>query len=878
MNSKKLISILLVLSLLAGLASNCALAEDGERAPDTETGFAEAAGESITEIAENEGAGTEAAETEITETEAAETDMAEAAEAGTAEAETAETLPEVHRLVYLSFTLDPAADLAIVRVMDAEGNTVRPVSGENGEPLYGSYLLPPGLYSYTCGESTDGSAYESAEPLVLDGTEGRVDVTVRLIPREPELPAAPVVFRCDSTDDFRGLAVADERGETIPPYTDPDTGEVLYGSYLLRPGAYRYSYHDAEGFFADREESFTVAEGGLQFIAVELARNASGLCFAWATVNPYYAGVIRAEILPTASTSPEESLAGLLNDLGAAGEFSADGQAPYGLALSAPPAYESAAAAGSALRRGLIQRQSEIGIRVKCKAPPTEELWRSFCEMILDEAFRHSGVPVEGDYLRFQYGGTGCVGSAFGPDASGDCYYEFIYAPLYFTSLEQENELSGRVGAVLGSLDPAGKGDEEKIRAVYRFLCDNVACDAGAFTAYDALVRGRAASQGVAVAFYRLCLELGLDARVVTSVETNCAWNIVRVDGQRYFALDAAGDAGRAPDEWSCYLRGRTGWQTGHAPGDEFADGRFDAYTFPAEDYGAADAALIHSVAVVFDGMLRIKYYFSFPERLMSMEGACLQFSKNGETFMVVPLAACKMEKGCRSCSCAVEAEEIGTPVQVKLLGGGGENLQIVSESGTIYPNGFFFSAMKYAEEMQENASSAAMRALARALADYGAAAQNYFGNGNGTIRDEVEAVTEADLSPWSAAVEGKKPAGVRESFLTAVLEADSSLRVYFRFEDGRDAASYACAVDGESAVLRRKSDGDCYLCVENISADELDRPHRFSISDGTDTCTFTASVLSYAEMLIRQGDRDAANLGKALYLYNRAADGYFGT
>ena len=873
MNRKSLTALLLVLALSVSLLPTAALAESGENMSVALSAMEEMPTREI---------GNEIAEDHEPENETAEEEKAEDLSENTTEEAPAAT----YDWILLRFAFEPGAESGVICLADAEGNTLQPLADENGEPLYGSYLLPPGTYSYSVSNPADGSATPET-PLTLTGIQEQVDVTVRLTPSEPETFRAPVVFCCDSIDDFSGLTVTGAYGERVSPYADPDTGELWYQSYLLVPGSYRYTYHDAEGVFADLEEDFTVTEGGLQYVTLALRKNAEGLCFSGTLVNPYYAGIVREEYLPEPSTSPEESLDQLMSDLGVemTGEgrsitavFAAD--APES-ARSSPIVYDNSLAAGSALRRKLLQRQSNVSIRIKCQVEPSEEIWWTICGMIYDEAIRHSGVPTEGDYLRYEYGGVKCTGSTVGPDADGNYYYEYNYAPLYFTTFAQETELTERVNAILGGLALSGKSDEQKIRSIYTYLCDNVAYDYAEdtiiFTAYDALVNGRAVCQGVAVAFYRLCLEIGLDARVVTSAETNHAWNIVRADGAHYFALDATWDARNTPDEREFYLRGRTSWLEKHTLGDEFLDGSFSAYPFPEEDYDTLNAAIIHSASVVFDGMLRIKYYFILPERLLNMHGARLQFSREGERFMTVPLSGCREEKGYQTCSCSVRAEEIGVPVQVKILDGDGENVPISTEKGTIYANGVFFSAMKYAQEMKNASNSPAMRKLAQALEDYGVAAQSYFGKEEGGLQDEAASVKAADLAPWKAAAEGDMPEGLQGAFLSVVFEADNSLRVYFRFDSGADPAGYAYTVDGKKALLRQKEDGSCYLCVENIAANELDTAHSFTISDGAELYTLTASVLSYAEMSLRQGN-SAADLSRTLYLYNRAADAYFGT
>ena len=64
---------------------------------------------------------------------------------------------------------------------------------------------------------------------------------------------------------------------------------------------------------------------------------------------------------------------------------------------------------------------------------------------------------------------------------------------------------------------------------------------------------------------------------------------------------------------------------------------------------------------------------------------------------------------------------------------------------------------------------------------------------------------------------------------------------------------------------------------MENIAADALDTAHSFTVTDGTSSYTITVSVLGYAKAAIERGSEAMANLGRALYLYNRAAESYFG-
>ena len=799
-------------------------------------------------------------------------------------------------LVSLRFT---AGGTARVMLLDAEGSPVLPLSED------GSYLLAPGTYSYYAVDVTSGELLIPVTVLSLTGSESHVEIPLGTAPDAPafltqpereqeaepeeepqEIMPMPVVFRCEQVIDFAGLTVTDPDGAVMQPWMDMLTGAILFDSYLLLPGAYSYWYHDPAGALPDQQGSFAVSADGMQTVELALSGGTVGGCFSATAVNPYYADLISPDYIPTPSVSPEESLARLraevfsdpsqrLNGVFYAGT---DGESVSG---GSPVTYETPEAAGAALKRALIQRQEEISIRVKTHIKPTEQIWWDVCFMIYQEAIRHTGAPTEGDYLRYEYGGVTCNGSAAGSEETGEYYYQFIYSPLYFTTLAQEAELDSHIASILGSLQLSGKNDEQKIRTLYQYLTEHVtfeqARDTLNFTAYSALVNGKAACQGFSVAFYRLCLELGVDARVVTSREMGHAWNIARADGSRYYALDATWDAGKGPEAWQYYLRGRENWKAEHSLGDEFADGRFAGYSFPDEDYGSASGTVINSISLLFDGLLRIKYYFVLPESLIAERGSSICFARGGEIFQQTALSEGKREGAYTCFYCAVNAEDIDTPVQARIQHADGSYEIISASNGKTYPNGFFFSPMEYARQMKTSASTAAMRSLAQALEDYGIAAQNYFKKRGDTLRDEVLSVSASDLDAWTIRAEGQRPEGFRDASASVVFEADNSLRVYLRFLNGYAPDSYRFQVDGQSARLSAKGDGTYYLSVENIAADALDTPHRFTVSDGTDSYTLTVSALGYCKTAIERGGEAMANLGKALYLYNRAAEKYFG-
>ena len=262
--------------------------------------------------------------------------------------------------------------------------------------------------------------------------------------------------------------------------------------------------------------------------------------------------------------------------------------------------YATVEEASQAMRQSLKNREPSFHAEFRLAgAPVAAEFMRS----IYAGAVAHTGVPTEGDYLRYEFGGyRGSYRFEQISDAEFSCQFTFNF--LYYTTEDQEAELDGAVDRLLGELNLEGKDNREKIDRIYDYLCRNVTYDRKnlndktytlKYTAYAALIRGTAVCQGYATAFYRLCLESGVDARVISSKAMNHAWNIVQL-GEFYYCLDATWDAEHDP--YLYYLKGSEYWQEKHGSnkvnplGDQFKDEEFYlTYAVPKENYAELSGA-----------------------------------------------------------------------------------------------------------------------------------------------------------------------------------------------------------------------------------------------------------------------------------------------
>ena len=243
------------------------------------------------------------------------------------------------------------------------------------------------------------------------------------------------------------------------------------------------------------------------------------------------------------------------------------------------------------LRQKMTERESPI--KVSLTIDNTQKDWG---KLLLDEAWAHTGNPIEGDYLRWQCGAS--IPYSTRIFQIGKQYYaEITYTLQYDTTKEQEQELSNKIQSVLDELDLYDATEYEKIRGIYDYICSNVTYDYEhlsdwsyrlMFTAYAAMVNGTSVCQGYALLFYRMALTLGVDTRLIGGEAGEPhAWNIARI-GSVYYNLDSTWDATELEyfGEYNYFLKGKNTFFTSHMPWMEFdSDAFYAAYPVSDTDY-----------------------------------------------------------------------------------------------------------------------------------------------------------------------------------------------------------------------------------------------------------------------------------------------------
>jgi len=230
----------------------------------------------------------------------------------------------------------------------------------------------------------------------------------------------------------------------------------------------------------------------------------------------------------------------------------------------------------------MVSRSEELVVTLRSASDDVETIALNLWNLALDHV---EGSGTTGDYLRWQH--TGMSGSVEGESLDSGYRYTFTYVPdtryfdtIWFTTNAQEKALTNYIqNTILPQLSLGGKTTYQKVQAIYNWITANVKYDYShmndptywpQYTAYAAAVQKKAVCQGYANLFYRLANDAGVDCRIITGKAYNDdgtadhAWNIVRMEDEKYYCLDATWDAGLKPENYEYFLKGLTSFSRDH--------------------------------------------------------------------------------------------------------------------------------------------------------------------------------------------------------------------------------------------------------------------------------------------------------------------------
>ena len=237
-----------------------------------------------------------------------------------------------------------------------------------------------------------------------------------------------------------------------------------------------------------------------------------------------------------------------------------DNIAPYSMEDTPNISYtDDVDALAGTLRQQMVSRAAVINLYYHHDSVLTQAVFDQLCDDLFAKAIAHTGVGKEGDYILWNCQGytVGATQEASSQGSGYDVHITFTFT--YLSDADQEAQMDQAIADLLSSLDLSSKTDYQKIKAIYDYICSNITYDYDNLyddsytlkhSSYAALINKKAVCQGYASLFYRLALEAGIDARVISGDSGGPhAWNIVKIEGS-YYNLDSTWDAGNTEYEY----------------------------------------------------------------------------------------------------------------------------------------------------------------------------------------------------------------------------------------------------------------------------------------------------------------------------------------
>ncbi len=191
------------------------------------------------------------------------------------------------------------------------------------------------------------------------------------------------------------------------------------------------------------------------------------------------------------------------------------------------------------------------------------------------------GTTVNGDYAELNNFNGNSFSYTYTKE-NGKYTVDVTEKVKYRLSKSQDKAYRAKLNRTLKKMHLRGS-DKTKVRKIYKYITKHVKYDnnynktgSTAYTAYNALAKGRAVCNGYSALFYDMCRRSGVPCRIIVG-EANGglhAWNIVKI-GSKWYNADATWDAGAA--HYRYFLKSDKAFNKTHKRDAEYKSNDFRA-------------------------------------------------------------------------------------------------------------------------------------------------------------------------------------------------------------------------------------------------------------------------------------------------------------
>ena len=331
---------------------------------------------------------------------------------------------------------------------------------------------------------------------------------------------------------------------------------------------------------------------------------------------------------------------------------------------------------------------------------------------------------------------------------------------------------------------------------------------------------------------------------------------------------DGSGSIDQTPDikegfyDGACYSMT---WDNGNAVRSEDISVIFPDYDFSEEEESKAEFV---GTSADLEGNITFKLYFDITDDVFYDPDAKVVITTHEGTIEYAASEGVWDAETVYSYSVSVPAKNMTSAITAKVV-----TDLVETESAETSVQKYLVGILSLPNEY------AAEQDIAKAMLNYGTAAQLYFDYNTDKLANDTEYMTEeektaktADLSAYAPNIEGTNDGAVQFYGATLTLRSETTLKLYFKVENPDEHDNIAVQLNGFTAWLT--PNGNLYeIRIPELYAQHLDDPYTAS----SDCVSVDYSALSYAYLAQQSSNPELVNLANALADYHETACAYLG-
>ena len=270
------------------------------------------------------------------------------------------------------------------------------------------------------------------------------------------------------------------------------------------------------------------------------------------------------------------------------------------------------------------------------------------------------------------------------------------------------------------------------------------------------------------------------------------------------------------------------------------------------------------SVSLTLTDSVILNYYLLLSEDALADTGAYIHFTSANGIDVQILLSEGTEDNGKYKFSLELRPDQMAEVITAQVIYTDGSTGNCVD-----------YSVQQYANGVTDGDKG---KALVDAMLKYGAYTQLYTGKNTDNLAVPVgDYTTNASIDESYKYTLDGTVSGVAVKGATLQIGAYTTIRLKYQLAEGADIQNYTFKCD-DTVLTPEKYGNYYYIYLRNIRPQDLDEMYSFTVSDGTNTTTFTYSAFTYMKNVLDNAesyDQTLVNLINAMYDYHQAAEAY---